>query len=147
MTILTIKAIVFDAYGTLFDVHTVANKSEQLFSGKGKELSEIWRQKQLEYSWLRSLMGRYENFWSVTRDALRFTLKALQLDWNENTVNSLIDEYLQLYPYPEVPEELESLKDKKTLAILSNGSPGMLHTMVENANLSHVFASIISVDE
>lgn len=144
---MTIKAIVFDAYGTLFDVHTVANKSEQLFPGKGKELSEIWRQKQLEYSWLRSLMGRYENFWSVTRDALRFTLKALQLDWNENTVNSLIDEYLQLYPYPEVPEELESLKDKKTLAILSNGSPGMLHTMVENANLSHVFASIISVDE
>jgi 2-haloacid dehalogenase len=143
---LTIKAIIFDAYGTVFDVHTVVDKCELFFPEKGKQISELWRQKQLEYTWLRSLMGRYENFWSVTHDALSFTLRELKLDLNEEVQAILLNEYLQLNPYPEVPKALEKLKDRK-LAILSNGSPDMLNTLVENSNLSHIFHSIISVDE
>ncbi|WP_420830379.1 haloacid dehalogenase type II [Bacillus piscicola] len=143
---MTIKAIAFDAYGTLFDVHTVVDKCEEFFPGQGRQFSEIWRQKQLEYSWLRSLMGRYKDFWEITEDALQFTLKELKLEADEDTRTALLHEYLQLKPYPEVPEALERLKDKN-LAILSNGSPQMLHTLVENARLSHVFSNLISVDE
>ncbi|WP_211236964.1 haloacid dehalogenase type II [Aneurinibacillus terranovensis] len=143
---MTIKAIIFDAYGTLFDVHTVVDKCEQFFPGKGRKISEIWRQKQLEYTWLRSLMGRYEDFWSVTHDALIFALKELKVDLNEQIHMTLLDQYLRLNPYPEVPNALEKLKNRK-LAILSNGSTDMLNTVVENAGLSHVFTHVISVDE
>ncbi|WP_134704448.1 haloacid dehalogenase type II [Ammoniphilus sp. YIM 78166] len=141
-----IKAIIFDAYGTLFDVHTVVDKCEQFFPGQGKQISEIWRQKQLEYSWLRSLMGRYVDFWSLTQDALLFALKDLKLDLTEETQQTLLNEYLRLQPYPEVPKALERLRNL-ILAILSNGSPHMLNTLVENAGLSQVFNHVISVDE
>jgi 2-haloacid dehalogenase len=143
---LPIKALVFDAYGTLFDVHTVVETCEQFFPGKGKQISEVWRQKQLEYTWLRSLMGRYEDFWSVTDEALLFALNDLQLDTDEQVRHKILNQYLQLNPYPEVPKALEQLTDK-SLAILSNGSPDMLNSIVEKAALSHVFTDIISVDE
>jgi 2-haloacid dehalogenase len=141
-----VKAIVFDAYGTLFDVHTVAAKCEELYPNMGKKISEIWRQKQLEYTWLRSLMGRYEDFYRVTDDALAFTLKELGLDTSPEIRNDILKEYLFLKPYPEVAQALGAIKDK-TLAILSNGSPDMLNTVVKNAGLTHVFSDIISVDE
>lgn len=141
-----IKAVVFDAYGTLFDVHTVALKCEQEYPGQGREISEIWRQKQLEYSWLRSLMGRYEDFWHVTQDALTFALKELALDSTEESRSELVKEYLKLLPYNEVTKALQDMKGKK-LAILSNGSPYMLEEMVRNANLTEVFEDVISVDE
>ncbi|SFF05640.1 haloacid dehalogenase type II [Alteribacillus iranensis] len=143
---MTTKAIVFDAYGTLFDVHTVVEKCEELFPGKGRQISDRWRVKQLEYSWLRAVMGRYEDFWSVTRDALTFVLKELQIEASEDTQAALLQEYLHLNPYPEVPDALNEWKNKN-LAILSNGSPDMLHTLVENAGLSHCFSHLISVDE
>ncbi|HWL24564.1 MAG TPA: haloacid dehalogenase type II [Ureibacillus sp.] len=143
---MSIKAIIFDAYGTLFDVHTVIEKCEQFFPEKGRQISEIWRQKQLEYTWLRSLMERYEDFWTVTYEALTFALKELELESNEEIRTTLLNEYLRLNPYPEVPKALEELKDRD-LAILSNGSPDMLNSMVENANLTDVFKDVISVDE
>ncbi|MFC4769770.1 haloacid dehalogenase type II [Effusibacillus consociatus] len=141
-----IKAIVFDAYGTLFDVHTVASRCEQFFPGFGQTISEIWRQKQLEYSWLRSLMGRYENFWHVTEDALGFALKSLGLNANEEVRAAVLEEYLRLKPYPEVPQALQALRHHK-LAILSNGTPNMLNAAVTNAGLTDAFSSVISVDE
>ncbi len=143
---MNVKSIIFDAYGTLFDVHSVVEKCEEFFPGKGRQISEIWRQKQLEYTWLRSLMGRYEDFWSVTNDSLVFALKSLQLDSDEEIRMSLLNQYLQLNPYPEVPDALEELKIRN-LAILSNGSPDMLNTLVENAGLSHLFTAVISVDQ
>jgi 2-haloacid dehalogenase len=141
-----IKAVVFDAYGTLFDVHTVAKRCEHEFPGYGIRISEIWRQKQLEYTWLRSLMGKYEDFWKVTDDSLAFTLKSLNLEASEELRASILNEYLKLNPYPEVPNGLQEMKDKD-LAILSNGTPQMLNDMVENAGLTEAFSSIISVDE
>ncbi|BCJ85032.1 haloacid dehalogenase type II [Effusibacillus dendaii] len=141
-----IKAIVFDAYGTLFDVHTVVEKCEQYFPTQGKVISQIWRQKQLEYTWLRSLMGRYEDFWHVTSDALTFTLKELGLETNDDICTDILKEYLYLKPYPEVPYALNELKNH-TLAILSNGSLEMLNDMVQNAGLREVFSNVISVDE
>jgi 2-haloacid dehalogenase len=112
----------------------------------GRKISECWRQKQLEYTWLRSLMGSYEDFWSVTSDALTFTFNDLNLDANEEIHTTLLNQYLHLTPYPEVTQSMEKLKGKN-LAILSNGSPRMLHTLVENTNLSHIFSEIISVHE
>lgn len=143
---LTIRAIIFDAYGTLFDVHSVSERCEQFFPGMGSAISSRWRQKQLEYTWLRSLMGRYEDFWCVTRDALVFTLKEFELNSNEKIRTTILNEYLALNPYAEVANALEELKDRK-LAILSNGSPDMLNTVVRNADLSEVFTDVISVDE
>lgn len=141
----SIQAIVFDAYGTLFDVHSVVEKCETYFPGYGSKISEIWRQKQLEYTWLRSLMGRYEDFWKVTDDGLVYALKKLGLDTSDETRESILHEYLSLCPYTEVPEALNRLTHKP-LAILSNGSPKMLNDMVEHAGLSGNFAHVISVD-
>jgi 2-haloacid dehalogenase len=143
---LKINTIIFDAYGTLFDVHSIVEKCEQFFPGKGRQISECWRQKQLEYTWLRSLMGSYEDFWSVTSDALTFSFNDLNLDADEEIHTTLLNQYLHLTPYPEVPKSLENLKGKN-LAILSNGSPKMLHTLVDNTNLSHIFTEIISVHD
>lgn len=141
-----IKAIVFDAYGTLFDVHTVVEKCEQIFPTKGRIISDIWRQKQLEYTWLRSLMGQYEDFWRITHDSLKYTLKDLGLNTDEETCLEILNEYHYLKPYPEVPHTLKELEDY-TLAILSNGSPKMLHEMVNHAGLEKCFADVWSVDE
>lgn len=144
---MNIKAIAFDAYGTLFDVHSVTEKCEAIFPNKGREISEIWRAKQLKYTWLRSLMGCYKNFWEITKDALIYTLKKLELDWDEQIVADILHEYLHLTPYDEIEESLKKLKETVDLSILSNGSPQMLHKMVSNANMSELFAEIISVDE
>jgi 2-haloacid dehalogenase len=137
---------VFDAYGTLFDVHSVIAGCDELFPGQGVQLSQTWRAKQLEYTWLKSLMGRYQDFEKITSAALIFACKALQLDCPPQTRKRLMQAYLHLNPYPEVNEALAALSQHK-LAILSNGSPRMLKALVKNAGLGQAFHAIISVDE
>ena len=143
---LGIQAIAFDAYGTLFDVHSVIAVCNRKFPGRGAELSRLWRTKQLEYTWLRSLMGRYEDFWQVTESALIFACRSLNLACPPATRQKLMDAYLHLDPYPEAAQALQSLSRYK-LAILSNGSPRMLAAVVESAGLKGVFSDVISVDE
>ena len=131
-----ISALVFDAYGTLFDVHSVTNLAESLFPGKGAALSAAWRAKQLEYSWLRTLMGRYEDFSRVTAASLEWTFDHLELGSDEAPRRALIDEYRKLAMFPEVPAALEALSKKgRALAILSNGHPDMLNAVVEHNGL------------
>lgn len=141
-----IKAVVFDAYGTLFDVYSVVTLCNELFPDQGQPLSQLWRTKQLEYSWLLSLMGRYEDFWHVTERALHFACRVLQLPDDSAQQARLMDAYLHLTPYAEVQQALAQLTHYP-LAILSNGSPRMLAAAVANANLQETFAHIISVDE
>jgi 2-haloacid dehalogenase len=141
-----IKALAFDAYGTIFDVYSVIARCEQLFLGRGKELSQLWRTKQLEYTWLRSLLGAYVDFEQVTRDALMFACEALALKLDAASAQVLMDEYRQLKPYPEVSGALEALKGVP-MVILSNGSPAMLNALVDNAGLRKHFGQVISVDE
>jgi 2-haloacid dehalogenase len=140
-----IDAIVFDAYGTLFDVHSVIRRCEQLFPGRGDTLSRLWRSKQLEYTWLRSLMGRYEDFESVTRAALTYSCRSLELPLDDRACNALIHEYRHLQPYAEVSSTLQSLRGRK-LAILSNGAPEMLQALVRNTGLEPTFHAVLSVD-
>jgi 2-haloacid dehalogenase len=122
-------AFVFDAYGTLFDVYSVAALGEQLFPGYGKELSQVWRTNQLQYTWMRSLMGRYEDFEKVTLDALVFACNRLKLDLSADKRTQLMDAYNKLDTFPEVKEALKGLSNVP-LAILSNGSPKMLQAAV-----------------
>jgi 2-haloacid dehalogenase len=141
-----IKALVFDAYGTLFDVHSVVTLLEELFPGRGQEVSRVWRTKQLEYTWLLSLMGRYEDFWEVTVRSLAFACRALPLDCPPARQAQLMNAYLRLEAFPEVPDALKRLT-AYPLAILSNGSPRMLAGVVESAGLKGTFAQVLSVDE
>ena len=141
-----IQGLAFDAYGTLFDVHSVIALCNRKFPGQGAELSKLWRAKQLEYTWLRSLMGRYEDFWMVTESALVFACRSLGLACPAETRRELMESYLHLDTFPEVKSALGKLGQRK-LAILSNGSPRMLAAAVENAGLKGVFADVISVDE
>jgi 2-haloacid dehalogenase len=141
-----IQAVVFDAYGTLFDVHSVITLCNRKFPGQGAELSKLWRTKQLEYTWLRSLTGRYEDFWMVTESALVFACRSLNLACSPQTCKELMESYLHLETFPEVKSTLGKLSQKK-LAILSNGSPKMLTAAVENAGLGGVFTDLISADE
>jgi len=138
-------ALVFDAYGTLFDVRSVVSLCEELFPGRGVALSEMWRGKQLEYSWLRSVMGRYEDFWQVTQSALDFSCRTLQLSATPATQSRLMESYLDLKAFPEVIESLRKLSSYQ-LAILSNGSPNMLKAVVANSGLDGIFSHVISVD-
>jgi len=140
-----VKALVFDAYGTLFDVHSVIRLCDELWPGKGTALSQLWRTKQLEYTWQRSLMQRYEDFGRITDAALRYGCKALGLALDDATRHRLMQAYLRLDTYPEVGETLRRLSGKK-LAILSNGSPSMLEPVVANARLDKVLDAVISVD-
>lgn len=140
-----IEAVVFDAYGTLFDVHTVSARCDALFPGHGQALSELWRQKQLEYTWLRSLMRRYEPFDRITADALCFAATALGLPCTDDAVETLMQEYAHLRPFPEVGAALQALSGRK-LAILSNGTPDMLNSVVGNAGLTAHFTAVLSVD-
>ncbi|MGX9429343.1 MULTISPECIES: haloacid dehalogenase type II [Bradyrhizobium] len=142
---MTIKAVVFDAYGTLYDVQSVAEVTEDAFPGYGEIITQIWRIKQLEYSWLRSLMRRYQDFSVVTRDSLAYTLRSLGLQYDAGTFDRIIDKYLHLDLYPDALASLEAMKDKK-LAILSNGSPDMLNALVRNSGLDRVLDATISVD-
>lgn len=142
-----IKAIAFDLYGTLFDVHSVAVQCDEQFPGRGQEISNVWRQKQLEYTWLRSLMNRYIPFEHVTEEALRFTIRHLGLELDERACRSLSDAYLRLQAYPEVPDALRALRDRGLkLAILSNGSPHSIDAVVTNAGLRNSFDHLLSVD-
>jgi len=142
-----ISALVFDAYGTLFDVHSVTRLAESLFPGKGAALSQAWRTKQLEYTWLRTLMGRYEDFSRVTAASLDWTFEYLGLPDDEAARSALIDEYRKLAMFPEVPDTLEKLAKDRPLAILSNGHPEMLEAVVEHNKLSAMFrGGVLSVD-
>ena len=141
-----VEALVFDAYGTLFDVHSVIALCNEIFPDRGAELSQRWRAKQLEYTWLRSLMGRYEDFWQVTQAALAMACNSLSLECSTAARDRLMDEYLRLQPYPEVAQSLRSLSGRR-LAILSNGNPRMLDAAVRNAGLAEWISEIISVDE
>jgi len=142
----TINAVVFDAYGTLYDVQSVADVTEEAFPGYGEIITQVWRIKQLEYSWLRSLMRRYHDFSVVTRDSLIYTLRLLGLQHDGATFARIIDKYLHLDLYPDALAALSALKDKR-LAILSNGSPDMLNALVENTGLDRVLAATLSVDD
>jgi 2-haloacid dehalogenase len=134
------QAYVFDAYGTLYDVHSVVQACDACWPGRGAQLSALWRSKQLEYTWLRSLMGRYEPFSTVTRDALRWSCESLGLPHDNE--ERLMAEYLRLACYPDVPGTLARLGARK--AILSNGSPDMLEPLVAHSGL--VFDAVLSVD-
>jgi 2-haloacid dehalogenase len=140
-----LKALVFDAYGTLFDVHSVIRLCDELWPGKGAALSQLWRTKQLEYTWQRSLMRRYKDFESVTVDGLRYACAALGVSLSESQLKRLQEAYLSLATFPEVKEALGKLSHLP-LAILSNGAPSMLIPVVANAGLNGVFAAVISVD-
>jgi 2-haloacid dehalogenase len=141
----SIKAVVFDAYGTLYDVQSVADITEDAFPGYGEMITQVWRIKQLEYSWLRSLMGRYQDFAAVTRDSLIYTLRCLGLDYDQATFDRIIDKYLHLDPYPDALAALGALKGRK-LAIFSNGSPEMLDALVKNTGLNRLLDAVLSVD-
>jgi len=142
-----IRAIVFDLYGTLYDVHSVAARCESYFPGQGAELSRRWRQKQLEYTWLRSLMGQYRDFEQATLEALVYSCKQLGLALSDEQRAALCEEYLRLAPFPEVPATLKTLNEKGLrLAILSNGSVNSIATVVRNSGLQAQFAELISVD-
>ena len=143
---MTIKAVVFDAYGTLFDVQSVAGLTEAAFPGHGGTITQIWRLKQLEYTWLRSLMGRYEDFWSVTRASLDFTLQTLGLAATPELVARIAAAYDALSLYPEALEALQGLAPTR-LAIFSNGSPAMLANLTGQAGIDGLLERVISVDE
>jgi 2-haloacid dehalogenase len=140
---MTVDALVFDAYGTLYDVHSVAQRCEGFFPGAGARLSQLWRAKQLEYTWLRSLMRRYAPFSAVTREALAHACEALSLKLGVAQMEALMAEYLMLAPFPEVPNALAGLRTRR--AILSNGSPDMLEPLVRHSRLE--LDAVLSVDE
>lgn len=142
-----VKALVFDAYGTLFSLQSLSELCEQLYPGKGAALSASWRTKQLEYTWLLSLMRQYQDFWAVTRMALRYSCAGLGLSSSEASEERLMQAYLTLPTFPEVRPALERLARQYTLAVLSNGSPDMLDTVVRVGNLDPYFSHILSADE
>jgi 2-haloacid dehalogenase len=137
-------AFVFDAYGTLFDVHSVHARCEALWPGKGAPLSQAWRVKQLEYTWLRSLMRRYAPFSQVTEEALLHCCEFLKLKIQESEKLSLLAEYRRLALFPDVAAAMKSLKVHKR-AILTNGSPDMIDPLVAQSGLR--FDAVLSVDE
>ena len=141
-----IKAIIFDAYGTLFDVNSAAEKCKDKIGDKWEAFANYWRTTQLEYTWLRSLMKRHKDFWQITEDSLDKSMSVFKID------NSMRDELLDLYkilsPFEEVPEVLKSLKEKNfKLAILSNGTPSLLNELVRSNNLNNLFDDIFSIEE
>jgi 2-haloacid dehalogenase len=143
-----IKALAFDAYGTLFDVFSVTALCEQLYPGKGNQLAQIWRAKQLQYSLMRSLMGRHRDFWGLTDDGLVWATKNLQLDLTADKKKQLMEAYLSLAAFPDVKPGLEALKKQGIkLAILSNGEPKMLEAAAKSAGIRDVLDDIISVEE
>ncbi|HZC98310.1 MAG TPA: haloacid dehalogenase type II [Bradyrhizobium sp.] len=142
---MTIRALVFDAYGTLYDVQSVQAKAEALCPGKGEVITHIWRLKQLEYTWLRGLLQEYEDFWEVTRASPNFALRAAGIEPDDAIRGPLMENYLHLDPYSETREALVALAGRK-LAILSNGSPGMLQKLVRNSGLDRWIEAAISID-
>ncbi len=146
-TIQGIKACVFDAYGTLFDVHSAIGKHRHRLGGLADPVSILWRTKQLEYTWLRSLMGHHADFWQVTQDALDYAFDMHGI-CDPGLSRDLMDAYLKLDCYPEVPEALSILKSRGfRLAILSNGTPAMLEAAVKNAGLGDLIEENVSVED
>lgn len=143
---MALKALVFDAYGTLFDVQSVAGVTDAAFPGHGEIITQIWRLKQLEYTWLRALMDRYEDFWTVTCESLDFTLKTLGLETTPGLIAKIAEAYDALALYPEARQALEELAGFR-LAIFSNGSPAMLKRLVHHAGIDALLETVISVDE
>ena len=140
------KAVVFDAYGTLFDVNSAAEKCKDKIGAKWETFANFWRTTQLEYTWLRSLMKRHKNFWDITEDSLDKSMKVFNI--NKNMKNELLSLYKILSPYPEVRGVLEDLKKKNfKLAILSNGTPDLLNELVENNKLNNLFDDLFSIEE
>jgi 2-haloacid dehalogenase len=142
---MTIKAVVFDAYGTLYDIQSVAALTDEAFPGYGEMITQIWRIKQLEYTWLRSLMRRYEDFSVITRESLTYTLKLLGLTYDAAIFERIMDKYVHLDLYSDAKPALDALAAYK-LAILSNGSTEMLTTLVRNTGLDTVLDATISID-
>ena len=141
-----IKAIIFDAYGTLFDVNSAAEKCKDKIGGKWEGFANYWRTTQLEYTWLRSLMNRHKDFWKITEDSLDKSMKFFKID--NSMRNDLLDLYKVLSPFSEVKETLNKLKKKDfKLAILSNGTPSLLGNLVKNNNLENIFDDIFSIEE
>src|SRR5215472_1574168 len=143
-----IKGLVFDAYGTLYDVHSVQAKTEELCPGKGDLITQIWRLKQLEYTWLQTALQGYRDFNFITEASLAFALRAAGVEPTEAITRPLIDKYLDLDPFPEAKEALGALKRRGgcQLAILSNGSTAMLNALVKNSGLDAFLDATISVD-
>ena len=141
-----IKAIIFDAYGTLFDVNSAAEKCKEKIGDKWEGFSNYWRITQLEYTWLRSLMKRHKDFWKITEDSLDKSMKAYKID--SSMKNELLYLYKILSPFNEVPEVLKTLKKKNLkLAILSNGTPSLLNQLIKSNNLENIFSDIFSIEE
>ncbi len=141
-----IKAIIFDAYGTLFDVNSAAEKCKDKIGDKWERFANFWRTTQLEYTWLRSLMDRHKDFWQVTEDSLDKSIKAFDID--PSMRNELLNLYKVLSPFEEVPETLKTLKEKKfKLAILSNGTPSLLDELVQSNHLDNLFDDIFSIEK
>ena len=140
------KAVIFDAYGTLFDVNSAAEKCKDKIGEKWETFANFWRTTQLEYTWLRSLMKRHKNFWDVTEDSLDKSMKVFNI--NKNMKNELLSLYKILSPYPEVKGVLEDLKKKNfKLAILSNGTLDLLNELVESNKLNNLFDDLFSIEE
>ena len=141
-----IKAIIFDAYGTLFDVNSAAEKCKNKIGNKWEAFANYWRTTQLEYTWLRSLMDRHKDFWQITEDSLDKSMKAFKIDVLMR--EELLNLYKVLSPFKEVPETLKTLKEKKfKLSILSNGTPSLLNELVKSNNLDSFFDDIFSIEE
>ena len=141
-----IKAIIFDAYGTLFDVNSAAEKCKDKIGDKWESFANYWRTTQLEYTWLRSLMKRHKDFWQVTEDSLDKSMKTYKID--SSMKNELLDLYKKLSPFKEVPEVLKLLKEKNfKLAILSNGTPSLLKELVKSNKLDNIFDDLFSIEE
>ena len=140
------KAIVFDAYGTLFDVNSAAEKCKDKIGDKWENFSNFWRTTQLEYTWLRSLMKRHKDFWQITEDSLDKSMKIFEIDLSMK--KELLNLYKVLSPYPEVKDVLETLKKKNfKLSILSNGTPALLNQLVKSNNLNDLFDDLFSIEE
>ena len=141
-----IKAIIFDAYGTLFDVNSAAEKCKDKIGDKWEGFANFWRTTQLEYTWLRSLMKRHKDFWQVTEDSLEKSMNAFKID--KSMKNELLNLYKVLNTFPEVKDVLNKLKEKNyKLAILSNGTPALLNELVKSNNLDNIFDDIFSIEE
>ncbi len=140
------KAVVFDAYGTLFDVNSAAQKCKSKIGDKWEAFANFWRTTQLEYTWLRSLMNKHKNFWEITEDSLDKSMRVFNID--KNMKNELLNLYKILSPYSEVKKVLENLKKKNLkLAILSNGTPALLNELVTSNNLENLFDNLFSIEQ
>ena len=141
-----VKAIIFDAYGTLFDVNSAAEKCKGKIGNKWENFANYWRTTQLEYTWLRSLMKRHKDFWQITEDSLDKSMKVFNID--NSMKNELLNLYKVLSTFPEVNEVLKKLKEKKyKIAILSNGTPSLINELVKSNNLDNIFDDVFSIEQ